>query len=111
MNEGKKLYALHCSNCHQEDGSGLAKLYPPLRNSDYLNESVDRIICQIRNGAEGEMIVNGITFNMPMPAKPGLSALEIGEISTYIYNEWGTFKGLISAEMVANKLKMCDSVP
>ncbi|MFC2123904.1 c-type cytochrome [Bacteroidota bacterium] len=111
INEGKKLYRVHCANCHQEDGSGLARLYPPLKNSDYLNAGVDRIICQIKNGAEGEMVVNGITFNMPMPEKPDLTHLEIAEVSTYIFNEWGKHKGLISTERVAETLKTCDSEP
>ena len=111
FNEGKRLYGIHCANCHQHDGSGLARLYPPLNNSDYLNAGVERIICHIWNGAEGEMVVNGITFNMPMPEKSDLSPLEIAEITTYIFNEWGNMKELVSIEQVSGTLEVCDSLP
>jgi cytochrome c553 len=33
---GYQLYEKNCSNCHQTDGSGLAQLYPPLLNSDFI---------------------------------------------------------------------------
>ena len=34
MIQGKQLYTTHCSNCHQENGDGLGKLFPPLAKSD-----------------------------------------------------------------------------
>tara|TARA_R110002020_G_scaffold313507_1_gene528740 strand:- start:260 stop:481 length:222 start_codon:yes stop_codon:yes gene_type:complete len=33
--EGKTIYENHCGNCHQSDGSGLGKLIPPIKDSDY----------------------------------------------------------------------------
>ncbi len=33
---GKRSYEVKCSNCHQSEGQGLGKLYPPLAKSDYL---------------------------------------------------------------------------
>ncbi len=87
--EGKRLYLQHCSNCHQKDGSGLARLYPPLKKSDYLKENEENVICIIKNGQSGEIVVNGISFNHPMPGNPRLTNLEIAEISTYIFSSWG----------------------
>lgn len=88
MAEGKRLYHLHCSNCHQTDGTGLARLYPPLKNSDYLFSNRRESICGIRNGQKGEIFVNGVSFNQEMPSNFVLTKLEIAEIATYIYTEF-----------------------
>ncbi|MEM6522979.1 MAG: c-type cytochrome, partial [Bacteroidota bacterium] len=32
-------YLQHCSSCHQKNGEGLARLYPPLADSDYLENN------------------------------------------------------------------------
>ncbi|MFA0963086.1 cytochrome c [Roseivirga sp. BDSF3-8] len=88
--QGKTLYNTECAQCHQEDGSGFAQLYPPLKDSDYLQESPGRTICLIKNGLSGEITVNGKTYSQAMPAHDLLTDLEIAEIMTYLYTEWGT---------------------
>ena len=87
--QGKLLYATYCSNCHQRDGTGLAKLYPPLANSDYLMADVSRAACIVRNGQEGSIEVNGIEYNLKMTGLAELKPLEIAEILTYVTNSWG----------------------
>ena len=83
---GKRLYESYCVTCHQEDGAGFAKLYPPLLNSDYLTEQNRKaVICLIKNGRKGELVVNGVTYNQPMPANKDLSEEAIAAITTYIY--------------------------
>ena len=108
--QGELLYIKNCSNCHQKDGTGLGLLYPPLKNSDYLLQNKMNVICLIRNGKSGELIVNGKSFNMEMPAMPSLSDLEIAEISTYIYNNWGHDQGLVDVSEVSAVLAKCDSL-
>lgn len=88
--QGKTLYNSECAQCHQEDGSGFAQLYPPLKGADYLQESPERTICLIQNGLKGEIEVNGKTYTQAMPAHDRLTDLEIAEIVTYVYSEWGT---------------------
>ncbi len=102
---GKILYESHCANCHQDDGSGLGKLIPPLNPSDYMEEDIERTISLIKNGVKGEMVVNGISYNAIMPANPLLTNMEIAQISTYIYNVWGNKKELIDAKKVSETLK------
>lgn len=102
---GKRLYENYCGNCHQPDGRGLGKLIPPLRNSDYFKASVHRSIWIMRNGQQGEIVVNGETYNQAMPANPQLKPLEIAQISTYLYNIWGLNEGVISASAVEDYLK------
>ncbi len=105
--EGKQLYTLHCSNCHQKDGTGLGKLIPPLANADYMAEDLNRTVCLIKNGIAGEIVVNGQQYNQPMPANPKLTPLEVAEITTYIYNTWGNEKRIILVNDVAEILNGC----
>lgn len=108
---GEQLYIKNCSNCHQKTGTGLGLIYPPINGSDYLAHNRDKVICLIRNGRSGELIVNGKSFNKEMPAMPSLTDLEIAEIVTYIYNSWGKNEGLIEVNEVSSVLSKCDSLP
>lgn len=98
---------MHCQNCHQADGSGLGGVYPPLRDSDYMVNHRDDVICLIRFGKEGEIIVNGKMYNMQMPPQPSLSDLEVAEIATYIYNSWGNEGGIFDVKDVSPVLDSC----
>jgi cytochrome c551 len=107
--EGQKLYAAHCSNCHQSDGQGLRKVYPPLAGSDYMSRNYDQVLCGMKYGMQGEITVNGVMYRQPMPGVRSLNELEIAEISTYIYNSWGNEKGLIDVKGIAATLERCES--
>ncbi len=105
--EGAKIYATYCANCHQQDGKGLASLYPPLAESDYLMEDLARAACIIKNGQSKEIVVNGATFNQMMPGNP-ISNLEVAEVLTYITNEWGNDGGLTGVKDVDSWLENCE---
>jgi mono/diheme cytochrome c family protein len=108
MIQGKLLYTTHCSNCHQENGEGLGKVYPPLKNSDYLIASKSNTYCGIKNGISKEIVVNGVVYNQAMPANEQLTDLEIAEICTYIYNSWGLETGFIDVKEVSEGLNYCN---
>lgn len=107
--EGKIIYKAQCVNCHQHDGSGLARLIPPLKDSDYLKADVDRTICLIKNGMQEDITVNGIVFNQAMPAHSNLTDIEIAEVATYIYTLWGEKSKVISVNEVRQALDKCSS--
>lgn len=107
--EGKIIYKAQCANCHQHDGSGLARLIPPLKDSDYLKADVARTICLIKNGMTGDITVNGIVFNQDMPAHTNLTDIEIAEVATYIYTHWGEKSAVISVKEVRKALDSCSS--
>ncbi|HEY5918464.1 MAG TPA: cytochrome c, partial [Chryseolinea sp.] len=71
----------------------------------------NEVICLMRNGKSGELIVNGKSFNKEMPPMPLLSDLEIAEIATYVYNSWGHDEGLVEVADVSSVLAKCDSLP
>ncbi|MBX2897655.1 MAG: cytochrome c [Cyclobacteriaceae bacterium] len=109
--EGEVLYQQHCANCHQADGSGLGKLYPPLAKSDFLLNDTEAVVCLIKYGVAGEMNVNGVIYNKPMPGIPTLTDLEIAEIATYIFNSWGNSRQMVEVNQVSPILEACSKAP
>ncbi len=105
MVHGLRLYQEKCANCHQKNGTGLKRLIPPLIQTEYLQDLV-KTACSIKNGLKGEIMVNGISYNQPMPAA-GLTDLEIAEIITYINNSWGNMGGLSHVNEVGKALTRC----
>jgi mono/diheme cytochrome c family protein len=81
---GYQLYEKNCSNCHQTDGSGLAQLYPPLLNSDFIKSNPSLVDSIVRHGQSGPVIVNGIQYNMVMLPNKKLSDFEIKQIASYV---------------------------
>lgn len=105
--QGQKLYEKHCINCHQKNGSGLGRVYPPLDTSDYMEKNFDEVICLIRYGKTGELFVNGQQYNQPMQGISNLSDLEVAEIATYIYNTWTHHRGIVEVKSAAQILESC----
>jgi mono/diheme cytochrome c family protein len=101
------LYVKNCSNCHQRDGKGLGLVYPPVDVSDYVDNHLADVICLMEKGKEGELMVNGKSYNKAMPAMPALTDLEIAEITTYLYNSWGRNKGIIDVKEVTSVIQKC----
>jgi mono/diheme cytochrome c family protein len=106
ITEGILVYQNNCANCHQPKGEGLGTLYPPLANSDFFADK-NSVICLIRYGQQGRITVNNKVYNHPMPPQPRLSDLEIAEVVTYIYNEWGNEKKLTGVTQVTPILERC----
>lgn len=106
-NQGELLYQKHCANCHQKNGKGLGRVYPPLDSSDFLNKNFNQVLCLMRNGVNGSMMVNGKEFNQAMPGIPTLTDLEIAEIATYIYNSWENARGMVEVKEVSVAMERC----
>lgn len=102
---GKTLYTNLCTSCHMENGEGLGKLIPPLKNSDYLLDNVPLASRIVKYGMDGPIKVNGTDYNQPMPGNPRLTNLEIAEVLTYITNNWGNAHGPVTIAEVAEGLK------
>lgn len=105
---GEVLYLKHCSNCHQKNGKGLGLIYPPLDQSDFMDQNPEKTICIMKYGTAGELTVNGKSYNKAMPGIPQLTDLEVAEIATYIFNSWNHSKGLIDVEQASRVLGQCN---
>lgn len=98
VERGEEIYVTNCAACHRKSGKGLLGT-PPLAESDYLLEDSDRAIRIIRNGMEGEILVNGKTYkNAMLPV--GLTDEETADVMNYILNSWGNEGAEVTPEHV-----------
>lgn len=105
--QGELLYAQHCGNCHQSDGSGLGKLIPPLTSIASLQDNRNKTMCIIKYGMEGPLVVEGTQYDGKMPANLQLTNLEIAEILTFVGNSWDNSIGIVLSSEVEESLTNC----
>ena len=106
--EGLKVYQQRCSVCHGEKGEGFKELYPPVANSDYMLQHKKEIPCILREGLEGEIVVNGKKYNSKMISHSDLSVMEIADLMTFLLNSWEMNEGTITKGEVKDMLKACE---
>ena len=88
-----------CFACHQKDGKGLPKTFPPLANSDYLLADKVRAVAQTLNGSHMDMVVNGEHYNQQMV--PQVTTKEDAvAIINYVLNNFGNKGGVITLDEV-----------
>lgn len=87
-NAGKSVYLDNCISCHLPSGKGVPKAFPPLANSDFLENNRQASIHAIKYGLSGEITVNNELYNSVM-APLGLTDKEIADVMNYITNSWG----------------------
>ena len=103
--KGAKLYRQICAACHQDNGSGIEGLAPPLVNSEHVTKP-EKLALIILHGLKGPIHVNGSLYelNHVMPGLSGNEALtdaDISAIISYVGNAFTDYpKGLRS-----NKIK------
>jgi len=89
MARGEAVYQGTCSTCHQLDGRGLADVFPPLAESDYLMADKERSIEIVLQGLSGPIEVNGKPFNNVMVPLAYLTDHEIADVLTFVRNSFG----------------------
>jgi putative membrane-bound dehydrogenase-like protein len=89
---GRDAFLTYCAPCHQPDGSGMARLAAPLRNSKWVLGREDLLARIALNGLKGELL---------MPPMGTLSDQQLAAILTYIRGAWGHDAAPVSAETVA----------
>jgi len=102
---GREVYNRQnsCVLCHQDNGIGKYKQFPPLsRNSNVNAQDPERLIKAISHGMIGELKVDGRTFNGAMSAWESLlTDEEIAAVLTYVRNSWGNQAPSVTTEQVA----------
>jgi hypothetical protein len=61
----------------------------------------------MKYGLQGEVIVNGSSYNQAMPGVSSLTDLEVAEIATYIYNSWEHKRGIVTVQEATSALATC----
>jgi putative membrane-bound dehydrogenase-like protein len=88
---GREAFLIHCAPCHQTDGSGMARLAAPLRNSRWVLGREDLLARIVLNGLKGELL---------MPPMGTLDDQQLAAILTYIRRAWGHQAGPVSPEIL-----------
>jgi len=86
--EGEQVYGKVCAACHQPDGKGIPGAFPPVADSDYLRDDVDRSIKGVLEGLVGKITVNEVEYNGAMPPMAYLSDRDIAAAFTFILQKW-----------------------
>ena len=105
---GRILYYTYCATCHQRDGKGDNNRFPPLVESDWVTGNEARLIDVVLNGMDGEIVVNGKTYNGLMPSNSHLDNHAIASILTYVRKRFGNESSSVSAlkvEKIRNQSK------
>jgi len=95
----------HCATCHQENGTGMPKMYPPLKGP-WVTGSEERLIKLALHGLMGEMEVEGKKYGVPgmppmTPFKDMLNDKELAAVLTYARNSFGNKASRIDPATVA----------
>ena len=100
--QGELVYTTYCGTCHQKSGEGDGARFPTLAQTDWVTGDKTRLINILLKGMEGEITVNGTSFNNVMPQHSFLSDEQISEVLTYIRSSFGNEADGVSVVEVAN---------
>ena len=102
MTEGEKIYKAACVACHELNGSGAPRIYPPLPgNSNLQSADASSTLRIILDGAETVTTPRAPNKgSMPAYAKK-LSDQEIADVTTYMRNSWGNAAPAVTPAQVA----------
>jgi mono/diheme cytochrome c family protein len=107
MADGARIYKGACIACHEDDGSGAPRIYPPLPgNANLQSADPSSTLRIILDGAQTVTTPRAPNTGS-MPAYAGkLSDQEIADIATYIRNAWGNAAPVVTPEQVAKARRM-----
>jgi len=100
FDHGKQLYANICGACHQLSGAGQEGLAPPLIDSEWLLGSPQKTVRIVLNGVTGPIKVDGVEFQLEMPALATMNDQDIADVLTYARRDWEHGADPVSADDV-----------
>ena len=107
---GSEVYVreAHCATCHQVDGTGLGRQYPPLTPSPWVAGNETRLIELTLLGLWGDLTLDWVTYPVEtdkMPPMTGFKEIlddrEIAAVLTYVRNTFGNDAKPVTPEAVA----------
>lgn len=110
--KGFELFRNLCATCHGFGGEGIENLAPPLKGSEYVTGSVDRLTLILLKGMEGPVHVAGKLYklNASMPGfENNLTDQEIADIVSYLRNAFVVKPQFGPPEIDAEKVKQLKS--
>jgi mono/diheme cytochrome c family protein len=106
MTAGKAAYDRACIACHEADGSGAPRIYPPLPGNANLQSADPASTLRIILDGAQTLTTPRAPNTGSMPAYAGqLSDQEIAAVTNYIRNSWGNAAPLVGPAQVAKARK------
>lgn len=105
---GEELFVQQCSKCHRKNGKGIKRVYPPVKDADYIrNASSEELLRGMLFGRSGKIVVNGETYSGVMTTEidKNLSDDDIANILNYVYNELNGIKKIVTSSDVQKARK------
>jgi mono/diheme cytochrome c family protein len=102
MADGEELYKGACIACHEVDGSGAPRIYPPLPGNANLQSADPSSTLRVMLDGAQTMTTPRAPNTGSMPAYASkMSDQQIADVTTYIRNAWGNAAPAVSAAQVA----------
>ena len=98
---GAKLYDQYCVVCHQRDGKGDGGRFPSLVSTNWVSGNKSRLISLVLSGLQGEIDVEGKRFNGVMPPHAFLNDEQVGQLLTFLRQNYGNHGDAVKASDVA----------
>ena len=101
--QGATLYRKHCADCHQKNGEGVPRVYPPLAGNQaiLMRNPVNAIRITLNGGFPPSTAGNPRPYGMP-PFAHVLSDREVAAVVTYIRSAWGNGAAPVTPGEVAS---------
>lgn len=103
--KGKEVYSLYCLPCHQDDGSGVPHLNPPLVKTSYVLGDKKKLIGIVLNGFQEKVEINGDIYSNVMAPHDFLTDDEISSVLTYVRNSFGNKAAVVTTADVKTARK------
>ena len=106
MANGEKLYKGSCIGCHEIDGRGAPRIYPPLPGNANLQSADPASAIKITlDGAETITTARAPNTGSMPPYASKMSDQEVADVLTYVRNAWGNAASAVTPDEVAKARK------
>ncbi|WEN16429.1 cytochrome c [Rhodanobacter sp. AS-Z3] len=99
--QGSKVYAQHCVDCHGKQGEGVAGVYPPLDGNSSVTEptGINATRMVLLGGFAPVTAANQRPYSMP-PFAQQLSDADVAAVVTYLRRSWSNHGSIVRSEQV-----------
>jgi mono/diheme cytochrome c family protein len=102
ITDGEKVYRGACIACHEADGSGAPRIYPPLPgNANLQSADPSSTLRIVLDGAQTVTTPRAPNAGSMPAYADKLSDQQIADVATYVRNSWGNAAALVTPEQVA----------
>jgi mono/diheme cytochrome c family protein len=103
MQAGSAIYADECAACHTMGGTGIARMFPGLKASAFVQQTNPASLLHVVLNGTRAVSTAGAPTAPAMPAFDWkLSDAQVASVVTYIRNTWGNAAPAVSAEDVGS---------